>query len=150
VTRRAWLSALALAALGSGANAAWMLAAPESWYRELPADVPATGPFNAHLVRDVGCAFAMVALALAWAALRPRRRPTLVTMVAVFLVGHAGVHLFDTARGLFDAHHVWLDLPSVYVPAVLAAAASLVLLRAEHASPERVPHERRIPCDSSP
>ena len=37
-------------------NALWMLAGPMHWYTELPAAVPDTGPFNAHFVRDIGCA----------------------------------------------------------------------------------------------
>ena len=38
------------------ANALWMLAGPLHWYRELPAAVPDTGPFNPHFVRDIGWA----------------------------------------------------------------------------------------------
>ena len=45
-------------------NALWMLAGPMHWYTELPAAVPDTGPFNAHFVRDIGCAFLTVAVAL--------------------------------------------------------------------------------------
>jgi hypothetical protein len=37
-------------------NGAWMLLFPQSWYTDLPADVPHTGPFNAHFVRDLGVA----------------------------------------------------------------------------------------------
>ena len=50
------------------ANALWMLAGPMHWYTELPAAVPDTGPFNPHFVRDIGCAFFSVGIALIWAA----------------------------------------------------------------------------------
>jgi hypothetical protein len=127
--RDAWFWILALLALGMAANAAWMLADPARWYSDLPAAVPDTGPYNEHFVRDIGCAFATVALALAWAALRPSWRAPLVAVAAVFLVLHALLHVFDTVRGFLDADHWWLDLPGVYLPAVLLAAMSALLLR---------------------
>ena len=67
--RDGWAWALgALAAVTAG-NALWMLVAPLHWYHELPANVPAAGPFNEHFVRDIGCAFAVMAVALGWVAL---------------------------------------------------------------------------------
>jgi hypothetical protein len=123
-----WL--LGAMALGSAGNAVWMLADPARWYRELPAGVPDTGPYNEHFVRDIGCAFAAVALALAWAAWRPRWRPPLVAIAAFFLVAHAALHVFDTLRGFLDADHWALDLPGVYAPAAIAAGLALYFLRA--------------------
>jgi hypothetical protein len=35
-------------------NGAWMLLFPLSWYTDLPAAVPQTGPFNPHFVRVLG------------------------------------------------------------------------------------------------
>jgi len=115
----AWL--LAALALLTGANALWMLVDPARWYAELPAGVPDTGPYNEHFVRDIGCAFATMALALAWAAARPRWRAPLVAVVATFLGAHAGLHVFDTARGHLATDHWLLDLPGVYAPAAIAA-----------------------------
>ena len=60
------------------ANALWMLIGPMGWYEDLPAGVPDTGPFNPHFVRDIGCAFLAVGLALVWAAFVPRFRLPLV------------------------------------------------------------------------
>ncbi len=66
-----WRIGLLLGAVANLANAAWMLVDPAGWYLYLPAAVPDTGPFNAHFVRDVGSAFAVMGLALAFGALRP-------------------------------------------------------------------------------
>src|SRR5215468_2361669 len=80
-------------------NALWMLAGPLHWYRELPAAVPDTGPFNPHFVRDIGGAFLAVGVALAWAGLQPRWRAPLLAIAALFLGAHAAVHVYDTLRG---------------------------------------------------
>ena len=112
---------LGLLALATGANAVWMLVGPGLWYRELPAAVPDFGPYNEHFVRDIGCAFAAFAVALGWAARSPAVRFPLVSIAALFLVLHAGLHVFDTARGYVAADHWWIDAPAVYLPAALAA-----------------------------
>ena len=112
------LLALGVVSLG---NALWMLAGPMHWYHELPAAVPDTGPFNAHFVRDIGCAFVAVGVALVWAARAPRHRVPLVTISALFYVAHAALHVFDTLSGALDADHWALDLPGVYLPALLLA-----------------------------
>ena len=124
-----WL--LLLVGAGSLANGVFMLVDPGRWYTDLPAAVPDFGPLNEHFVRDIGCAFTTVGVALAWAAFVPRFRPPLVAMAAVFFVAHAVLHVFDTARGAVDARHWWLDLPGVYLPALLLAVAAVVLLRRE-------------------
>jgi len=131
---------LLLLGVGSLTNAAWMLIDPLRWYHDLPAGVPDFGEFNPHFVRDIGCAFATVGVAQVWAAFSPRWRFPLVAVTAVFLVAHAVLHVYDTARGAVDHVHWWLDLPGVYAPAALTAALVLYLARPEgdpHASPAR-------------
>jgi hypothetical protein len=110
------------------ANAVWMLAGPMHWYHELPAAVPDTGPFNPHFVRDIGCAFLAVGTALVWAARAPRWRTPLVTVSALFLVAHGALHAYDTLRGALGHDHWWLDLPGVYLPAVVLAVAAARLV----------------------
>lgn len=127
-----WLAALAAI---SAANAVWMLTDPAHWYHELPAAVPDTGPYNEHFVRDLGVAFATFAFGLAWAARRPRWRPPLTALAALFLAGHAAIHAFDTLRGALGHAHWWIDAPGVYVPAALAVALALHLLRAPEKEP---------------
>ena len=112
------------------ANALWMLAGPMHWYRELPAAVPDTGPFNAHFVRDIGCAFLTVGVALLWGAFAPAQRRPLTAIAALFLAAHALLHIYDTARGALDATHWGLDLLGVYAPALLLLGVVAALRRA--------------------
>lgn len=128
-----WL--LAFMAVTSAANALWMLADPSHWYTDLPAAVPDTGPYNEHFVRDIGVAFVAMAVAFGWAALVPRWRPPLVAVGTVFFAGHALLHAFDTLRGALESDHWLLDLPAVYLPAVILVPVALRLLRG-------APHER--------
>jgi hypothetical protein len=122
-----WL--LAFVAVTSAANALWMLADPAHWYSDLPAAVPDTGPYNEHFVRDIGVAFVTMAIAFGWAALVPRWRRPLVAVGTVFFAGHALLHAFDTLRGALDADHWLLDLPAVYLPAVVLVPVAVRLLR---------------------
>jgi hypothetical protein len=116
------------------ANGVWMLWDPALWYTELPAGVPDFGPYNEHFVRDIGAVFLTLAVALAWAAQRERYRLPLVAVTCLFYVLHAGGHVFDTARGFVEAHHWWLDLPGVYVPALLLVALTVTLARPDYSA----------------
>src|SRR5579885_3133362 len=98
-----WRIGLLLGAVANLANAAWMLVDPAGWYLYLPAAVPDTGPFNAHFVRDVGSAFAVMGLALAFGALRPALRVPSLAFASGFYVLHALVHVADTAAGRLPA-----------------------------------------------
>jgi len=111
------------------ANALWMLAGPMHWYTDLPAAVPDTGPFNPHFVRDIGCAFLTTGIALVWAAYSHRFRLPLVAIATVFLAAHAVLHVYDTVRGALGHNHWWLDLPGVYLPAVVLTVVTIVLAR---------------------
>lgn len=134
---------LGLVAAGSVANAGWMLVAPLQWYEHIPADVPDFGPFNLHFVRDIGCAFLTIGLALGWAVLRPALRLPLVGTAAVFYGLHALVHVHDTALGLVDAHHWALDLPTTYLPAVLLAWFTVAAARRGPDAGPRPPRDGR-------
>ena len=124
-----WL--LLVLGIGMLANSAWMLAGPMHWYDELPAAVPDTGPFNPHFVRDIGCAFLTVGVALCWAAISARFRYPLTSVAALFLAAHAVLHVYDTATGALPHSHWLLDLPGVYLPAVLLVWVALLLRRRE-------------------
>src|SRR4029453_1777711 len=100
-----WGFVLLLLGVGSVVNALWMLADPLRWYHDLPADVPDTGPFKPHFVRDIGVAFLAVGVGQIWAAFRPAWRAPLVGVAAIFAVGHALLHVYDTARGAVPSDH---------------------------------------------
>ena len=121
-------------------NAFWMLIAPALWYANLPAGVPDTGPLNLHFVRDIGCAFLATGIGLVWAALTSQVpvRFAATVFAAIFVLGHSGVHLLDLSRGTLDARHWLLDLPGVFVPALL-----LIILTVHSAREVARPEGRR-------
>ena len=79
----------------------------------------ATGPFNAHFVRDIGVAYLLSGATLVWFAIDPAARPAAMTGAA-FLAIHAAVHLWDAAAGREHVHQLLVDLPPVFLPPVLA------------------------------
>jgi hypothetical protein len=122
--RDAWFFVVLVIGVGGFANGIWMLVEPGHWYEHLPAGVPDTGPLNSHFVRDIGCAFVTTGVALLWALRRPDFRTPLVSVAALFYVAHAILHVHDTARGIVGTDHWLLDLPGVYLPAVLLAVVA--------------------------
>lgn len=106
--------------VGLAANGLIMLAIPSDWYVAVPG-VPGTGPFNAHFVRDIGCAYVVAGVALGWGAASPAARPAAVA-AATFLTLHALVHLWDAAAGREHAHQVLLDFPTVFLPPLIAVS----------------------------
>jgi hypothetical protein len=105
-----------IVALYSGVNGVAMLVEGPTWYARVPG-VPETGPYNPHLVQDVGVAFLTAGLALAAVAWRPRYWPA-GAAGAAFLAGHALIHLVEILAG--HDHHALFDLALVVLPAALA------------------------------
>ena len=101
------------------ANGVWMILAPRAWYYGLPARVPDTGPLNGHFVRDIGAAFLTLGIAFCFTAPRASRHRGVVLAAAVFYALHGLIHVFDLASGRLDAHHWLIDLPGVFLPAVV-------------------------------
>lgn len=124
-----WTIILGLFALSNLANGAWMLADPVHWYETLPAAVPDFGPLNEHFIRDIGCAFFLLGAALAVAAFVPAWRLPACAATAAFFSMHALVHVLDTMRGLVGPDHWAIDLPGVYVPAVVLIIMTWLLAR---------------------
>ena len=113
----AWILGIALAA-----NGFVMLGAPAAWYAAVPG-VAATGPFNAHFIRDIGVAYFLCGASLPWFAISPAARPAAM-IGAAFLALHAAVHLWDAAAGREHLHQLLIDLPPVFLPPVLAVSAA--------------------------
>jgi hypothetical protein len=126
----AWTIVLGIFALSNLANGAWMLAAPPHWYEHLPAAVPDFGPLNEHFVRDIGCTFTLLGVALAVAAFVPRWRVAACAATAGFYGLHALVHVIDTVRGLVGPEHWAIDFPGVYLPAFILVLVTWLVARA--------------------
>jgi len=138
-----WGMVLLVLGVGMLANGIWMLVDPGNWYRDLPAGVPDFGPLNIHFVRDIGCAFVTVGVALVWGARRPALRLSLTLIATLFLVAHAVLHVHDSLRGVVESDHWWLDVPGVYAPALLLVAACVQMSRQNRLQNPSEQEERR-------
>lgn len=123
--------ALLLLGAGALANGAIMLLAPEPWFARIAAD---TGPFNVHLVRDVGAAYVGSGIAALWAARAPHWRAPLAVAAALFQGMHGAIHVFDGFAGLQPASHLLADLPGVYLPTLILVGIAVQSLRNPPAS----------------
>jgi hypothetical protein len=110
-------------------NGGWMLVYPESWYSDLPAAVPDTGPYNGHFIRDVGVVFVLIALGFGWCAWHPDRSLPVVIVIALFFVGHALVHAIDLVSGRLPHSHWKTDAPAVFLPAIILTLITIFLFR---------------------
>jgi len=112
-------------ALTNVANGLWMLIAPQGWYHDLPAGVPDTGPLNTHFVRDIGGAFLTIGIAFLVAASRPAMRRPVLAFATLFYVLHAAIHVLDLLTGHVHAGHWLIDLPGVFLPALVMVVLCL-------------------------
>ncbi len=116
---RLWIARVLAAVLA--ANAAYMLFAAETWYQSVPG-VAATGPFNHHFVGDIGLAYLAAATALLAGSLKPGRLAGYALPAALFLAGHALLHLIGYGKvAAGEANGAWFtEAYGVYLPALLA------------------------------
>jgi hypothetical protein len=119
VSRDRWPIVIGLFGLSNLLNGLWMLASPAHWYVNLPADVPGSGPLNEHFVRDIGCIFFLLGLALLASLRRRQLRVPAMVAAAAFSTMHALVHVLDQVRGLFAPEHLGFDIGPVYVSTLL-------------------------------
>ena len=109
---------LLLLGIGGTVNGLFMLFASEGWFARIAAD---PGPFNIHLVRDVGAAYVTSGVATVWGARAPAWRVPLVAAAALFLGLHGLIHVVEVATGAQPPLHLLEDFPGVYLPALLLA-----------------------------
>lgn len=98
------------------ANGAAMLIAPGWWFGATPG-VQESGPYNPHFVVDVGIAFTVSGMMIAWGAAGAGWR--LILAGAAFPSGHALFHV----AGMLGGHShgpVSVEVFGVIVPAVTA------------------------------
>lgn len=102
-------------------NAFVMRFEPTWWFGNVPG-LSASGPFNAHLVRDFGCPIFVAATGFLFAAWRPARAQGLVAAAARILVLHAAVHLVEATR---HSHApIPIDIATIYAPALFGLIAT--------------------------
>lgn len=101
------------------ANGLFMLAAPALWYATVPG-VTATGPANPHFIRDIGLAFIAAGAALFIGAVRRDRR--CIAIAAIFLGGHALLHLAEMLHGT-TAMDALRDIALIVLPGLMPLAA---------------------------
>ena len=99
-------------------NGIWMLAAPESWYKDLPAAVPDTGPYNGHFIRDLGVVFVLIGAGFFWCAARLHQSKPVLLVITLFFVGHAILHVLDLLESRLPHSHWRIDAPAVFLPAL--------------------------------
>jgi hypothetical protein len=120
-----WRILAGLLALILVINGLAMLFASFWWYGAVPG-VTATGPYNAHFVRDIGAAYLVAAGGLAWFASRPVQGWPALAAGAAFLVAHAGIHVFDAACSPAPLAMVVQDFVGVYLLALLPALIAVL------------------------
>ncbi|CAG1008818.1 MAG: hypothetical protein F9K19_13765 [Rhizobiaceae bacterium] len=111
---------LIILAAWHGANGVFMLVAPEAWYAFVP-DVTETGPANLHFIRDIGLAFMASAAGLV-AATRAEAPAAILLAPAIFLGGHAGIHLVELFEHGATAATALRDTALILVPGFLPLA----------------------------
>lgn len=118
-----------LVGLASLANGLWMLADPATWFTQIPAAVADTGPLNRHFVHDVGVAYVISGIAALWCARAGAAAYAAHLGVMLFYVGHALVHVAEISVGLLPHTHWLIDLPLVFLPALLLGVLTLPSVR---------------------
>jgi len=109
-------------AAASVGNGLWMLFFAESWYFNLPAGIEDTGPLNTHFVHDIGLVYLLVGLGGLYCARRLHNCWNVHLAVMLFTAGHALIHVVEILIGLLPPSHWLIDLPLIFVPAIIIVA----------------------------
>lgn len=139
--RRTWCDAvLVLFAVQYAIIGGWAVAAPRSFYDEFPgggwAWVAVDGPYNEHLVRDVGALLVATCVVSIYALVERSRAAARAAglLVAVFSLPHTIYHA--ATAGLLPADEGLVNV--VTLTAVLAFAVALVVSPGPPASAEQL------------
>ena len=114
---------------------AWLLVAPQSFYATIPG-VAEIGPMNAHLLRDVGIAYAVLALGSGFAVTSLSRAVFATSTSALYLGGHAASHLImELANG--NERVARAEAAGIFLPAILAITIAVRFERLKHNADQR-------------
>ncbi len=122
---RALVTAFTIFTAGTGAL---LIVEPHTFYTNIPG-VATSGPFNGHLLRDVGLAYATLAFGAAFALRHPSNARAVTLMAAIYLLGHAALHAFKKVSSANTGAAI-SEAPGVYLPAVFALILALRAPRA--------------------
>lgn len=126
---RAAQALVALAALSALGNGAFMLVAPLAWY-DWVGTVRATGPANAHFLRDIGIAYGVSGVLLAYGAANLQLRWGAALAGALWLLLHGLLHVYEVGQGICSPAIFWQEAPGTLgMPLVALAGVAIPLGR---------------------
>jgi hypothetical protein len=129
---------VALAALFALGNGLIMLADPFGWY-DLVGTVKATGPANAHFIRDIGLAYLLSAALLGYAAGLLALRWGAGLAGAGWLLAHGLLHVWEVMAGICAAGIFWQEAPGTLGPPLLALIGIAMMLARQRMAPFPLP-----------
>ena len=129
---------LALVAVFSVYNGMFMLADPFGWY-DFVGTVKATGPANAHFIRDIGIAYLVSGLVIGFAAANPALRWGSALVGTMWLGAHGVLHIYEVMTGICAPDIFWRDAPGVLGPPLLVLVAIAIQLGRQRISPVPLP-----------
>lgn len=127
-----------IAALFALANGLVMLVTPLGWY-DLVGTVKATGPANAHFIRDIGLAFLLSAALLGYGGSNLALRWGAALAGAGWLLAHGLLHIWEVLAGICAASIFWQEAPGTLGPPLLALAGIGLMLARQRIAPFPLP-----------
>jgi hypothetical protein len=128
--RATWIKALLLIfAVSFLLNGAAMLFTPDFWFFRLIAQAHETGPFNSHLVRDIGTFYLPIGFGLLFSVRDPVRHAPVVAVAGAASVLHALMHVYSHFAGWLSSEYLGSEIVLVYIPSVLLAVLAIILIR---------------------
>ncbi|MFO1241001.1 MAG: hypothetical protein U1E64_11675 [Sphingomonadaceae bacterium] len=129
---------VALVALFSLGNGAFMLGDPFGWYQAVET-VKFTGPPNQHFIRDIGLAYLTCGGILAFAVPNLATRWLAAFAGSLWLAIHGLLHVWEFMTGVCAPGIFWQDAPGVLGPPLLVWAALGILFAQQKVSPAGLP-----------
>ncbi|WP_295630510.1 hypothetical protein [Novosphingobium sp.] len=129
---------VAIAALAALANGAFMLSAPLAWY-DAVGTVRATGPANAHFLRDIGIAYLVSGALLSYGAANLALRWGAALAGAAWLTLHGLLHVWEVSKGICSTTIFWQEFPATLGLPLLALIGIAIPLARVRFAPAPLP-----------